>query len=235
MSATLKDPRIAAGMKAQAALLKQRLDGGAKQIGWKVGFGAPASQVNLKLHKPLVGFLLDGAQLESGASVSLANWTKPAAEAEIAAYIGRDLPAGASRDDARNAIAAIGPAIELADVDRDSADVAGVLAGDIFQRHVLLGPRDIMRSGARLDGLKAHVTRSGKDVPAPSDLQANIGDIIDVVRHVADIAGAVYDGLRAGQFIITGSLTTPMLLEAGERGVDFELAPIGAVSVKFSA
>jgi len=92
-----------------------------------------------------------------------------------------------------------------------------------------------MRSGARLDGLKAHVTRSGKDVPAPSDLQANIGDIIDIVRHVADIAGAVYDGLRAGQFIITGSLTTPMLLEAGERGVDFALAPIGAVSVKFAA
>ena len=46
-----------------------------------------------------------------------------------------------------------------------------VLAGDIFQRHVILGPRDAMRSGARLDGLKGRVTRSGQDVPVPADLE----------------------------------------------------------------
>ena len=113
-------------------------------------------------------------------------------------------------------------------------DLEAVLGGDIFQRHVLLGPRDIMRGGARLDGLKGRVTRSGKDVPLPLDLQTNIGDIIDIVRHVADVTAAVDGGLRAGQFIITGSLTAPMFLEPGERGIDFELAPIGGVSVKFA-
>lgn len=234
MSDTLKDARIGAGMRAQMALRKQRLDEGAKQIGWKVGFGAPAAQVKLRLNRPLVGFLLDRAELASGATVSLSGWTKPAAEAEIAAYIGQDLPAGATRDEARKAIAAIGPAIELADVDLDAEDVAGVLAGDIFQRHVILGPRDIMRSGARLDGLNARVTRSGQDVPAPRDLQTNIGDIVDIVRHVADVAAAVDDGLRAGQVIITGSVTAPMMLEAGEREVEFVLSPIGAISVAFS-
>ena len=119
VSATLKDPRIAAGMRAQMALRKQRFDEGAKQIGWKVGFGAPALQLKLRLTAPVVGFLLDRAELASGATVSLAGWTKPVAEAEIAAYMGRDLPAGATRDEARQAIAAIGPAIELADVDLD--------------------------------------------------------------------------------------------------------------------
>ena len=113
-------------------------------------------------------------------------------------------------------------------------DVQAVLAGDIFQRHVILGPRDAMRSGARLDGLKGRVTRSGQDVPVPADLETNIGEIINIVRHVADVAAAVGDGLRAGQFIICGSLTAPMFLEPGESGVDFELAPIGAVSVRFS-
>jgi len=29
-------------------------------------------------------------------------------------------------------------------------------------------------------------------------------------------------------------LTPPMFLEAGERSVDFELLPIGAISVRFS-
>ena len=113
-------------------------------------------------------------------------------------------------------------------------DVQAVLAGDIFQRHVILGPRDIMRSGARLDGLKGRVTRSGQDVPVPADLETNIGEVVNIVRHVADVAAAVGGGLRAGQFIICGSLTAPMFLEPGERGVDFELEPIGAISVRFS-
>ncbi len=92
-----------------------------------------------------------------------------------------------------------------------------VLAGDIFQRHVILGPRDAMRSGARLDGLKGRVTRSGQDVPVPADLETNIGEVVNIVRHVADVTAAVGGGLRAGQFIICGSLTAPMFLEPGEQ------------------
>ena len=101
MSETLGDPRIREGMRAQTALRQKLLDGGAKQIGWKVGFGAPAAMEKLRLTAPLVGFILDRAALASGAKVSLSDWTKPAAEAEIAAYIGRDLPAGSSRDEVR--------------------------------------------------------------------------------------------------------------------------------------
>jgi 2-keto-4-pentenoate hydratase len=234
MSETLNDRRIAEGMRAQMELLKRQLDGGARQIGWKVGFGAPVAKEKMKLTAPLVGFLLDGAELASGAEVSLAGWQKPAAEAEIAAYIGRDLPAGAPRDEVRHAISALGPAIELADIDCAMDDVRGVLSGDIFQRHVILGPRDALRSGARLDGLKGKITRSGQDIPVPADVEINTGEVVAIVRHVADVAAAVGGGLRAGQFIICGSLTAPMLLEPGDNGIDFQLAPIGGVSVRFS-
>ena len=58
MSQTLKDPRIADGMRAQMALRQKLLDGGAKQIGWKVGLGAPAMQAKCNLTAPIVGFLL---------------------------------------------------------------------------------------------------------------------------------------------------------------------------------
>ena len=149
--------------------------------------------------------------------------------------MGQDLPARASRDEVRKAVAAIGPAIELADIDCPMDDVEAILAGDIFQRHVVLGQRDIMRQGARLAGLKGRVARSGNDVPVPADLETNIGDVLNIVRHVADVAEAIGDKLRAGQFIICGSLTAPMFLEKDESGVDFALEPIGAISVKFGA
>ena len=132
VSATLNDPRIAAGMRRQFELRKQQLDAGAKQIGWKVGLGAPAALERCKLTKPVVGFLLDRAQLDSGAAVSLKGWTKPVAEIEIAAYIARDLPANADDATVRAAIGALGPAIELADL--DSAD--GRRRGPARARHL---------------------------------------------------------------------------------------------------
>jgi 2-keto-4-pentenoate hydratase len=235
VSATLSDPRIGNGMRAQFELRRKRLDAGAKQIGWKVGFGAPAAMEKLKLTAPLVGFLLDSAILPDGANITLRGWQKPVAEAEIAAYIGHDIPGNADRETVRSAIAALGPAIELADIDVAMDDVQAVLAGDIFQRHVILGPRDASRAQARLDGLSARITRSGKDVPAPVDLETNIGEIVGIVRHVADVAAALGDGVRAGQFIICGALTGPMFLEPGETGLTYALEPVGSVSTRFSA
>jgi 2-keto-4-pentenoate hydratase len=92
-----------------------------------------------------------------------------------------------------------------------------------------------MRQGARLQGLKGRLTRSGQDVPVPADLETNIGDVLNVVRHVADIAEAMGDRLRTGQFVICGSLTPPMFLERNESSIEFALEPIGGISVGFAA
>ena len=92
-----------------------------------------------------------------------------------------------------------------------------------------------MRQGARLQGLKGRLTRSGQDVPVPADLETNTGDVLNVVRHVADVAAAMGDRLRAGQFVICGSLTPPMVLEPNDSSIEFALDPIAGISVRFSA
>ncbi|MFL4984911.1 MAG: fumarylacetoacetate hydrolase family protein [Xanthobacteraceae bacterium] len=229
----IDDPRIVQGMRRQSALRAERLHAGAKLIGWKVGFGAPAAMEKLRISGPLVGFLVDQALLPSPAHISLAGWHKPVAEPEIAVHIGRDVSGEADRDSARAAISALAPAIEVADVDGPNDDVEAVLAGNIFQRHVVLAALDTTRAGARLDGLIGRVTRSGRALDVPDDLQANTGDLIDIVRHVAAVAAQFGDGLRAGHFIIAGSVVAPLFVEAGET-VTFELHPIGAVSVAFA-
>ena len=234
MSEALADPRIAGGMSAQAALRNRKTRAGERVIGWKVGFGAPAAMEKLRLTAPLMGFLTDRALLDSNASVSLAGWVKPAAEAEVAVYLGVDVPAGATRGAARSAIAAIGPAIELADVDAPPDDVERILAGDIYQRHVMLGVRDASRAGSRLDGLAARIVRNGSEFASTTDLQALTGDHIDLVRHVADTLAALGERLAAGQFIITGSITPPMWIAAGES-LRFDLDPVGSLAVRFTA
>ena len=234
MSAPWYDLRIARGMAAQLRRWHEVRKNGEQALGWKVGFGAPAAMEQLNITAPLVGYLTDRAKLASGAAVSLAGWTKPAAEAEIAVYLGKDLPGGASRDAVKNAIAGLGAAIELADVEFPPDDVEAILKGNIYQRHVILGPCDKTRAGCALDGLTAVVVRNGSEIARMTDTQGATGELIGIVRHVADILSAYGERLRAGQVIITGSVIPPLWVAAGEE-LTFHLEPVGAVSVRFAA
>jgi 2-keto-4-pentenoate hydratase len=185
---------------------------------------------------PLVGFLTNRALLPSGSMLSLSGWTKPAAEPELTVYLGKNLPAGADRDTTRAAIAGLGPVIELADVDHPSDDVEGTLACDIYQRHIILGRKDPTRAGGILDGLTAHVLRNGAEIANISDplaLQELTGELIDIVRHVANLLAAFDETLQAGQIIIAGSIIPPMWIEPGEEIV-FDLAPVDTIAIRFA-
>jgi 2-keto-4-pentenoate hydratase len=232
MSAPWYDLRIARGMAAQLTQWHQRVKAGEKAIGWKVGFGAPAAMETLKITAPLIGHLTDRARLDSESKVSLAGWTKAAAEPEIAVFMAKDLPGGANRDVAKNAIAGIAPAIELADVEFPPDDVEAILKGNIYQRHVILGACDKTRVRCELSGLTAVVMRNGAEIARASDTQEATGDIVDIVRHVADMLGAFGERLRAGQVIITGSVVPPLWVTPGEE-LNFNLDPVGSVSIRF--
>jgi 2-keto-4-pentenoate hydratase len=232
MTSAFDDARIARGMRTQLAQRQARIENGDAPLGWKVGFGAPAAMAKLAISAPLVGHLMRSALVASGATVSLKGWVKPVAEPEIAVHMGRDLAAGATPDAAREAIAALGPAIELADLDRPPDDVERILSGNIYQRRVLLGPADATRAGGKVEGLACRVMRHGREFACADDPQAATGEILGIVRHVADLLGAFGARLRAGEVIITGSVVPPLFVEADEAQIGFTLEPIGDVSVR---
>jgi 2-keto-4-pentenoate hydratase len=227
------DPRVARGMRAQLAQRQARIAAGDAPLGWKVGFGAPASMAKLGIAAPLVGFLMRPALLPPGGTASLAGWVKPVAEPEIAVHMGRDLPADVDIPTAKDAIAALAPAIELADLDRPPDDVEAILAGNIYQRHVVLGAPQASRTGAGMDSLLCRVMRRGAECARTDDPQAATGDIVGIVRHVAALLAAFGETLRTGEVIITGSVVPPLFVEPDEESVAFALDPVGEVSVCF--
>jgi 2-keto-4-pentenoate hydratase len=234
MTSTLGDPRLVRGMAAQLNRRRERIKAGEKPLGWKVGFGAPAALEKLGIQAPLIGFLTDQALVASGSTISLADWQKPVAEPEIAVHIGKDLRAGADRATVKAAIAGLGAAIELADVDRPPDDVAAILAGNIYQRGIILGARNASRAGGVLDGLLGRIARNGIEIASTSDPQALTGELLGIVGHVADVLAEWGDKLRAGQIIITGSIVPPLWVAAGEE-IMFNLDPVGSVSIRFAA
>jgi 2-keto-4-pentenoate hydratase len=227
-------PLIRKGMTAQLAKRCARIAAGEKPLGWKVGLGAPASMQKLGIAAPVVGYLMQGALLPPDSTVSLKNYRRPVAEPEIAVRMARDLPAGSTPEATMAAIREIMPAIELADLDPipapDNLDV--VLAGDIYQRQVLLCAH--ARAGGSLAGLTSRVIRRGQEVNRTSDPEALTGKLLDIVALVANTVAAFGEKLSAGDVIITGSITPPPMIEPDETEFAHALDPIGEVRVTFT-
>lgn len=226
--------RIKKGMLAQFADRRARIAAGAKPLGWKVGLGAPATMQKLGLEAPLIGYLMESALLPSGSTVSLKGWTRPVAEPEIAVRMARDLEANATPEEVMAAIKEIRPAIELANLEPvpapDNLDV--VLAGDIFQRHVLLGAGT--RAGGSVAGLTSRVVRRGIEVDRTTDPEALTGKLLAIVAHVANVVAAYDEQLSAGDIVITGSITPPPMIEPDEADFVHGIDPLGEVSVRFT-
>jgi 2-keto-4-pentenoate hydratase len=227
-------PLIKKGMTAQLAKRRARIAAGEQPLGWKVGLGAPATMERLKLAAPIVGFLMQRGLLLSGSTASLAGYIKPVAEPEICVRMARDLPSGASADEAAAAVKEIFPAIELADLDPAPAidNLDAVLEGDIFQRHVVLC--GTTRASASTSGLTSRVFRNGKEANVTTDPEALTGKLPGIVAHVASTLAAFGEKLAAGDVIITGSITPPLVIEPDETELVHVLEPIGEVSIRFS-
>jgi 2-keto-4-pentenoate hydratase len=221
------DPRIAAGTSAMLAARSEALTAGASPLGWKLGFGAPAALARFGTDRPLVGFLTGDRVLASGASVDVSEWVAPRLEAEVAAHVGRPVAAAASPAEALAAISGWSVAIELADLDPPPADLEEVLAGNIFHRHVLLGPV----VPAVPAGLSFAVLRNGAEVAATSDPFALTGELGSILASTASTLASCGASLSAGDVIITGSVLPPLDVSAG--GSWHVVAPgLGKVSLQ---
>lgn len=230
------DERVARGMRAQLALRRKRLASGERPLGWKVGFGAPAALERLGIDGPLVGFLTDRSSLAAGTDgtvrADVTGWVNPWFEAEIAVHMAEELPGDAGRGRAVEAIAGLGPAVELADVEPPpGVDPEAILAGNIFHRHVILGPVDKMRRTG--EGIGGRVLRNGQEVDRTDDPQAMTGELVDVVRHVAEVLAVHGERLRAGEVIITGAVVPALPVRPGDELVA-ELDPLGSLTVSLA-
>src|SRR6185436_357972 len=123
-----RDPRIERGMLAQLTERRRRIEDGEASLGWKLGMGVPAAMAKLGTDSPLVGYLLAPALVADGATVPLDGWGNGKLEPEIAVHMAADLAAGATRSEAEAAIAGLGVAIELVDIDPGNSDPEAILA-----------------------------------------------------------------------------------------------------------
>lgn len=197
---TWEDPRVVEGTRRQLSERDRMLADGARRLGWKLGLGAPPAREKWEIKGPAVGFITEVTLLGTGVTQPIADWEKPALEAEVAVRVAVDF------DGAR--VGALGLAIELADLGSGPADLADILAGDIFHRRTVLGALDVDPStsvGA------ITVQRDGATLDVAEDPTALVGGTpAEMTSYLGRYLAALGEELRDGDVIITGS-TIPLV------------------------
>jgi 2-keto-4-pentenoate hydratase len=201
--------------RGTAALLTRRreiLAQGAEPVGWKVGFNVPEIQQKLGLDRPLAGFLTSDSLIQD-------RWDEYpiVVESEVAVELGSD----------GRSIAALLPALELADPPDLDLELEQILAGNIFHRAVAFGPRvEVKEPGA------GRILVNGEEQHALSAEQtaANLDAMVEAVASRLADAG---EELQPGERIITGVLAPPHEASSGDT-VRLELETLGGVELRFS-
>jgi 2-keto-4-pentenoate hydratase len=224
------DPRVAAGLPAQLARRAELVADGAKPAGWKVGFNMPAVQRAFGISQPISGFLTSATLISVGRPHSLTGARQPMAEPEVAIHIGAELAADCDDAAADAAIVALGPAIEVADVDSSMTDLAEIVATNVFHRAVLFGEPV---ADVAITDVVARVAFNGEQFGDVKPVEATL-DPVGAVRLIARTIGAGGEQLRPGDVIISGSLVPPPVVSPGDE-LALDLGPLGSLSLAFES
>jgi 2-keto-4-pentenoate hydratase len=151
------------------------------------------------------------------------------AEPELAIHIGADVAGDCDRATAEAAIAAFGPAIEVADVDSSMTDLGEIVGTNVFHRAVVFGERV---TGVPVEDVVARVAFNGEPFGDVRPLEAVL-DPVEVVRLISRTIAAGGEQLRPGDSIIAGTLVPPPVVSAGDV-LGLDLGPLGSLSLDFA-
>jgi 2-oxo-hept-3-ene-1,7-dioate hydratase len=217
----------------QGIVQGQKIAGGRKLIGHKVGLTSKAMQRSSQISEPDYGHLLDDMMIADGAKVAHANFCIPRVEVELAFVLGKALR---------------GPGILLTDVLRATDYVVPAL--EIVDARVQ-NPRKIFDTIAD-NGAAAGIVIGGRPVgPMEVDLRwvggimyvngeiEETGLAAGVLGHpalgVAWLANKLSEHgvtLEAGHIVLAGSFTRVVFAKPGDT-VHGDFGALGAVAVQF--
>ncbi|HYE93550.1 MAG TPA: fumarylacetoacetate hydrolase family protein [Terriglobales bacterium] len=207
--------------------------GGERVVGWKVGFTSRATQQAFATTEPAAAFLLGSGVYASGAEVPAGGFIGLAVEAEVALVMGRALAGpGVTPPQALLAVEGAVPALELIDFRYAGKPTAiDAVADGVFAKSIVLGAplTDVTHLDLALEGLVYELSGA---VAATNTAAEVLGSPINSLAWIANHLGARGLGLRAGDVVMTGSVSVLLRPKAGDT-VRARFTRLGSVSARF--
>jgi 2-keto-4-pentenoate hydratase len=221
--------RVEEGYAVQAQLAELA---GNDVRGWKVTALSAEQQRGYSSNHPVAGALLAPFVYAAPAQLSLQRFVTPLLECEVSFLLGRDLPARAQpykQDEIEAAIEAAVPAMEVAD-SRWPADAPDLLKlADSMGNGAFIAGRALQNwRSLNLSAIDVALSLDGSVIERGSSGRI-LGNPLRAVIVLANAQPLPAGGLKRGQFITTGTCTTPSPLRPGTYIGDF--GPLGALQL----
>jgi 2-oxo-3-hexenedioate decarboxylase len=223
---------VADAYAVQELVVGDRVEGGARLIGAKLGLTSRAKQEQMSVHEPISGALTSDMVLSENEPVDLERFLHPRAEPEIGFQLGRELAGPTTVADVLAATESVFAAVEiidsryagfrfrLPDVVADNASSAGIVICGRRRRPDQLEDLRLLGCVLRVDG-QVHGTAAGAAV---------LGHPAQSVVWLVDQLGARGRSLPAGSIVLAGALTDAVELRRGTV-VTAEIGELGTVEI----
>jgi 2-keto-4-pentenoate hydratase len=217
----------------QDRLREKLVAGGERVIGWKAGFTNAGLQKTYGVTEPVCGFLLGSGVLSSGAEVPMSRFGALVVEAEIAFVMRTDLAGpGVTPPRALQAVEGALPALELVDFRMSGKPLAAdVVADGVFAKAIVVGTMltPVTHLDLALEGLVYELSGA---IAATNTAAEVMGSPANSLAWIANHLGARGLGLRAGDIVMTGSVSALLRPKAGDI-VRASYTRLGSVSARF--
>jgi len=206
----------------QAAHRRLAAAGRGPLAGRKIGCTTPVMQAYLSIPHPCGGAVFADSVAEGRGRYRAADYVKPGVECEIAVRLAADLPGRGrphDRESVAGAVGAMMAAIELVDeryADWPSLDAHTLTADDFFNAGAVLAPPVAGWRSLDLAGLAGEMWVNGASVGRGTG-GAVLGHPLNALAWLADTAAAAGMPLKAGEFVLLGSVVKTFHIAAGDE------------------
>lgn len=233
LSETAPDMTLEQGYAIQRALEKALVERGDRVVGWKAGFTNAALQETYGVSEPVLGFLLASGVFGSGDAVPVSRFVSLGLEVEMAFVMKAALEGpGVTPASALLAVEGAVPSFELIDF-RLSGKPRGTdfVADGVLANAIVLGGPLTPVSGLDLSLEGVVYEENGQRVATATAAEV-MGNPLNSLAWLANALGKLGGRLRAGDVVLTGSISKVFRPKAGDA-VRAAFTRLGSVDCRF--
>jgi 2-oxo-hept-3-ene-1,7-dioate hydratase len=217
----------------QSEVIRQRVAGGRKVVGHKIGLTSKAMQRSSGIDEPDYGVLLDDMVFTDGAKINAADFCVPRVEVELCFVLKKPLKGpGVGLIDVLRATEYVVPSLEIIDARLlDPRKIYDTISDNGAAAGIVLGGRPVGPDDVDLRWVGCALYKNG-EVEETGLACGVMGHPAMGIAWLANKVGPHGITLEPGHMMLAGSFTRPIWVNAGDT-VQADFGALGNVAVQF--
>lgn len=229
---------VAEAYGIQEALRALRAEKLGPVAGYKVALTSTVMQEMLRFYSPFAGPIHAGLVHHSPASLRFTDYGRPGIECELAAYLGKDLPAAGApytREQIADAVESLMPAFELvddrnADYGKIASLILTLIADNAWNGGIVLGKPVRDWHALDLAGIRGTLAMNG-EVAGEGRGRDVLGHPFEALTWLANTIAAQGKSMKKGMIVMTGTMIATKFVKPGDA-LSFCVEGLGEVAVR---